>query len=503
MELRSPVCRALTEYRRLILEPYVYPPIRTALDHPSIAPHIQRAQPYYHRAVQTTIPWIHRGKYEWRTKVAPRIRWLQLRARPYVQRVERQYDATLGPYVRQASDVVAQYKGVAQPYVRAAILRTRRKWSRVSPFVRPLWRGASHVPSVLARVIGKPLGDAKRQWVDPQVAKIWAAVVEKGQADTLKATSTLVSRSSSVSSSGTFSSAFKPSVHKNESPTSTSASSLPLQDEPSSSSEGSSNSPPPVPEPTTDAAASASSVVVDSASSPTSSSNVATPTASVEDAVDPSSTSSQTSAQPPSTDEEASLTDGEEIDADLEEFLSEISAEDEAEAQAPPPPPPVHEETEEELAERLRLKEKETAEKRADIEARHDQWERDIEKFGKAQRKVVREALNRLREAAVEEARTPGAAIRVHVEALSKEAEKSLKSLKAYSKRLVAETKPESEKIKAWDNIVSKVDKKFGDRVDAAADAVREWWNEHVKQEVREVNESVIYQCFTSQPMRY
>ena len=88
------------------------------------------------------------------------------------------------------------------------------------------------------------------------------------------------------------------------------------------------------------------------------------------------------------------------------------------------------------------------AKKQADIKAHHVKWEIDLEKLRKAQRKTVRTMLNRLWEAAVEEAHAPSTAISMHVDDFLQEAEKSLKSLKAYTQRLATENKSEDEKIK-------------------------------------------------------
>ncbi|KAF8522999.1 hypothetical protein JB92DRAFT_1644485 [Gautieria morchelliformis] len=537
VELRSPVCRALTEYRRLVLEPYVYPPIRNAFDHPSIAPHIRRAQPYYSRAVQTTMPWVRRSRHEWRTHVMPRVQWVQMRAQPYVHRLEREYDATLGPYVRQALDVAAECKVNAEPYILSMTLKTRRKWSRARPYVLPLWRGASHVPGLLARVVGKPLGDARRQWVDPQVAKIWAAVVEKGQADTMNIntiSSTSMTRSSSasslsasLSSSAPSSSASIPTITSSAAASSSTPTSsgvdesiLSPQDILTSSDAEAHLSLSPVPEPTDEAAPLGSSIVMDQVP-PTVSSKLTTLTGSVDGTLthggspsvepsisqltsqsavsassvvqEPSLQSSKSSVSTSSASSEISSEPSNEEDVadDLEKFLSEIGLNDDPETDEPLSPPPVpgdsEEEEEEKEEERLRRQAIETAEKRAEIEGRHSQWEINLEKLGKAQRKVVRATLNRLREAAAEEARTPGAAIRMHVENLLQEAEKSLRSLKAYTKKLMAENKPNDEKIKTWENVVNKVDKKFEERVEAAADAVREWWSTYVNKEIAEV----------------
>ena len=88
------------------------------------------------------------------------------------------------------------------------------------------------------------------------------------------------------------------------------------------------------------------------------------------------------------------------------------------------------------------------AEKQADLKACHAQWEIDLEKLGKAQRKTVRATLNRLWEAAVEEAHAPSTTIQMHVDGFLQEVENSLKSLKVYTQRLATENKSEDEKIK-------------------------------------------------------
>ena len=68
---------------------------------------------------------------------------------------------------------------------------------------------------------------------------------------------------------------------------------------------------------------------------------------------------------------------------------------------------------------------------------------------------------NRLQEAVVEEAHALSATIWMHVDGLLQEVEKSLKLLKAYTQRHATENKSEDEKIKTWESIVKKVDKKL------------------------------------------
>jgi len=132
VESRSPVCRTLIQYRRTILEPYVYPPIRAAFEHPSVAPHVRRMQPYFEGVIKTATPVIRRGKHEWRTKVIPQIRWMQLRARPYVRQAERQFDKLLGPYVQRLSQ---EYSHRLAPHVTALEVKAKDKWDTAKPWV--------------------------------------------------------------------------------------------------------------------------------------------------------------------------------------------------------------------------------------------------------------------------------------------------------------------------------------------------------------------------------
>ena len=391
------------------------------------------------------------------------------------------------------------------------------------PYMVPIWREVQRIPGIVSIYIGQPLGNARRQWVDPQLTKIWDAVVEQGRADTpevktpapVAASQTTWMRGASAT--GRSSSTSARSVSQSETSTFLPTFTTSVDRVPESSSDEIPIPPSPVSEPKDEARTSASSVVTEPAFASTSLSSLASTSSTVDvpppnsDSPVPlsheptnevaysiiheslSSESSPSSATPtlvafgagnisspaqppPPIDEDA---------VDLDNFLSDLLDEPEA---PPPPPPVVHEETEEELAERLRLAAIKTAEKRAEIEARHDQWEIDLEHFGRAQRKVVRTTLKYLRDAAVEEARTPGSAVRIHIEGLAQEAEKSLKSLKVYSNRLATEDKTQSEKIKMWENVLSKVDKRFGEHVDAAAAAVRDWWNDLIQKENQEVS---------------
>ncbi|KAF8518955.1 hypothetical protein BU17DRAFT_48081 [Hysterangium stoloniferum] len=525
VELRSPVCRALTEYRRLILEPYVYPPVRAALEHPSIAPTIQRIQPYYNSAIKTTVPIIRRTKYEWRTRVIPQVRWFQIRARPYMRQIHRKYDATLGPYVHK---LILEYHHKVGPHVKTLELTALQKWKTVRPYVRPLWRAAKLLPGVVIRMVGKPLGDARRRWVDPHVAKIWDAVMEQEKANVsnVKAfAESIVSQvsitasekatgwspfSASTSTSGDVLAATddasivrsptpgidstpsaSPPENAQEATSEPSATILSVPHDVSVFIEITSSGEATLPPITDEAAASAVSILEETLfqSATGGTSEFPTTASSVSPAAEPTLTEVIAKT--------AVILDDDESVENLDDFLSEINAiepdsEAEPEEVLPPQAPVYEEETPEQLAERLRLISIQNAEKRADIERRHTQWEIDLEKLGHAQVKVVQTVLGQLREASAAEAQRPGSVVRSRVDDLAQEAEKSLKSLKAYAKKLAVEDTTEAEKVKAWESVIPKVDKKFGQKVDAAAESVRAWWDLQVQREIGEINTFIL-----------
>lgn len=148
--------------------------------------------------------------------------------------------------------------------------------------------------------------------------------------------------------------------------------------------------------------------------------------------------------------------------------------------------PAVQTETEEEKAEKLRLQREETIRKRADITARHTNWEKELDEKIKHNRKALRKSLVALRKAAVQELKE-NKEIREEVEALVDEAEKYLKGAEKYLDQLRKESRTAEEKRTIWERVVEKVDKKFEERLGRTEAVVNGWYLKIVEQEIQEV----------------
>lgn len=495
VQMRSPICRALTEYRRIILEPYILPPIHAAMQNPIIA---SAVEPIYSTAAKVTTPVIRRTRQEWRMHVMPQIAWLRIRTRPYARQLQRKYDATLGPYL---DDLVLQYRLHVEPRVETAYDNANRKWRHVRPYVRPVWKAAKRLPGALFRILIHFVVNARRKWVDPHVAKIWAAIMEQERASREGipvVESTDVAEIIDVITSVGVTPISSPATSQDSVYAETVAevpASVPIpptfdvtdeiaasiiQDTLSlPSSTPAEGAPEPIdselanadfPAITDEAAASAASIMAESLS------------LTVEDKAEETSVGAHT----PVTYTE----DEEDLDITVDEFLAEISTDVELDSESSPSPEPsVHVETPEEIEERLRQQQIETAKQRADLENRHTKWEQDIEELGKRRHQAVKEILISLRETAVGHARDPSGLVRKQVTDIVNEAEKSLKGLKAFSKKLLAQDdKSSDERMNEWNDVVAKVEKKFENRVDASAQIITEWIGESADGEMKAVS---------------
>ncbi|KAI0630587.1 hypothetical protein C8Q77DRAFT_1134116 [Trametes polyzona] len=189
-KLKSPICRGLAEYRRLVIDPYIIPPIQHALAHPSLAPYVERAKPYADYAVRTAKPIAARAQKEFNTHVVPQ--WnkrvvplyhqyavpqlvkLEAQAAPYRSRAEQEYERLLAPYVRPTLATLNQWQHKARPYVALAAQKTYEGYERARPYARPVWE---KIKVIVAQVLAI-LGEQRRQFVDPHVQKIWEHVKE-------------------------------------------------------------------------------------------------------------------------------------------------------------------------------------------------------------------------------------------------------------------------------------------------------------------------------------
>ncbi|KAI0331643.1 hypothetical protein GY45DRAFT_1248405, partial [Cubamyces sp. BRFM 1775] len=189
-QLKSRVCRGLHEYRRLVIEPYIIPPIQQALAHPSVAPYVEKAKPYADYAVRTAKPVVARAHKEFDARVVPQwnkrvvplyykyavpqLMKLDAQAAPYRTRVEQEYERLLGPYVRRTVATLDQWQRKARPYVVLAAQKTYDGYQRARPYARPIWEKVKVIVGHLLAV----LGEQRRQFVDPHVQKIWEHVKE-------------------------------------------------------------------------------------------------------------------------------------------------------------------------------------------------------------------------------------------------------------------------------------------------------------------------------------
>lgn len=189
-QLKTPVCRGLAEYRRLVIEPYILPPIQQALSHPSVSPYVEKARPYADYAVRTAKPLAARAQKEFNSRVvpqwnkrvvplyytyaAPQLLKLDAQVSPYRTRAEQEYERVLAPYIRRTATTLYQWQHQARPYIIFATEKAYQGYQTARPYARPVWE---KVQVVLAHVAAF-LGEQRRQFVDPHVQKIWDHVKE-------------------------------------------------------------------------------------------------------------------------------------------------------------------------------------------------------------------------------------------------------------------------------------------------------------------------------------
>lgn len=219
-KLQSPVCRGLDAYRRLVLEAYVVPAFHAVLENPSVAPYVEKAQPYTDKAValakradQTfhtqvvpafnahVVPvWNNRVVPVWDAHVvpawdahvvpqyeqhlAPHINKAQAVVTPYILTAEEKYatahktySAHVDPYVRQAGAALHKAQKVASPYAAAAAQKGYEGYLRARPYAGPAWIKFKQLCLDVLTI----LRAQRRRYVDPHVAQIWNRVVELSQ----------------------------------------------------------------------------------------------------------------------------------------------------------------------------------------------------------------------------------------------------------------------------------------------------------------------------------
>lgn len=475
-ELKSPVCRGLSEYRRLILEPYIFPAVNKAFSHPSILPYVDRARPLTNQAIRIASPVVSRTQLEWNHRIVPQ--WNKVivpqyhkyltpqlvRAsaviRPYLSAFEEQYESLLGPHVRGILSTVNRCQRATRPYILIAANKTYSGYQTAGPYLRPVWQ---RILRTLKQILIF-LRAQRRQFVDPHVARIWERVKElsRGGDETVTAQSSLMHSISPGAVETPF-----------NSPLVQGFSAKPDDVEPTSTAaENSARSP--------------------SSSLPSETIPISTPisrslqyegVAQVVASEAPSSTGAS------STPAASQSLDG---NVDLQAFYADIGFNDEepeaeepeALEDAPTEPPPLTEEQMEEL--RLEKLAK-TAEKRRDITSRHAKWEEKIDDMIKEKKKTLRKALVAMRKAAVQELGTNND-VQSAIEQLVENAEKFLKGAEAYLSNLKTESRSAEEKATSWTKVLAKVDTKFTEHLHNTEDVVNGWYTAHLEKELQDVS---------------
>ena len=175
---------------------------------------------------------------------------------------------------------------------------------------------------------------------------------------------------------------------------------------------------------------------------------------------------------------------------DLDAFYAELGLGDDplasTSSEGDESAPPIPTESEEDKAERIRLRQEQTAKKRADITGRHSLWESQLEERIVQNSKILRRTLVSMRKAAVSELKD-SVEIRKEVESLVEEAEKYIKSAEKYLVSLRREPRKKEDKRALWTRVVERVDDKFGERLGQTEAVVNGWYNQILNKELEEV----------------
>jgi hypothetical protein len=501
--LKSPVCRGLSEYRRLILEPYILPVVNTALSHPSVSPYVDRVKPYANQAIRIATPvvlrtqqeWNHRIVPQWNKVVVPQYRRYiapqyhkyltpQLERvggaiRPYLSTIEGRYESLLGPYVRFTISRAIRFQRATQPYILIAADKTYSGYQSARPYMRPLWQ---RIKRTLKQLLVF-LRSQRRQFVDPHVAKIWERIKElsRGDGEVFAGDSspTEVTHRASVETL-----AETPTVQTHTD-----------RDLPSSA------EPPADYSTLTSIAVSAATTVFPGPShlagvpedvaseefSPVTSSHIESILIVAHSSSLEASTQLSATVSSPFPSAPPSIAD----DVDLDAFYADIGLndgepepEEVSESEHATEDPPLGEEQLDEL----RLKKlAETAEKRRDILGRHSKWEEKLDKTIKEQKKSLRRILVAMRKAAVQEFST-NTDVKPAINQLMENADKLLKGAEAYLANLMKESRPLDEKVASWTKVLAKVDTKFTSYLRHIEDVVDRWYIAHLEREREQVS---------------
>ncbi|KAJ4470144.1 hypothetical protein J3R30DRAFT_3711968 [Lentinula aciculospora] len=583
--LSSPVCRSLSQYRTHVLDPYVLSPVQRILSHPYVAPAIAK----FHAVERVMTPIVvrtHTAAKPYITKAAKLTRTTAMTA--YAKLVTPMNNKYLQPlYQKYVDPLYLQYvyprvhllrSRVLDPYLRPLFLKAhlyvnKAFWAchrlyqvvaprihiayvRARPFIDRAWRAAKpHVMKAaelglrLFNLILERSVEARRQFVDPHVIRIWEKVVElSGSSRTTASSTPFPGTSFLASSSVSEAKAASPEVESetvqtdvSSIPPVTKSATLSVISEPPETASAPDDSSLPVETmaftltlssdseletSTIDGVLSTSSTsslapsvseafgsfesILDSISTPSVAQPIETPLPEATE-VEPQvelHNERETEFEVPFEAEEANIPPSED---DLDNFFADLGIVEVEESDVTEPSIAIVEEeqqgatlTPEEVAEARRVA---TAKKRAELEARMEKWHLDLDVSVKRGTKAFRKELVRIRKGAVrslfpdpekdnsdlEEALTHirGEDVAGILGRFEKESEKLLKGLESYLKKeekLVVDSSSANfdDRMKRWYNVVQRVEERFIERINGLHEKIHWWYLEVRELEVQE-----------------
>lgn len=155
--------------------------------------------------------------------------------------------------------------------------------------------------------------------------------------------------------------------------------------------------------------------------------------------------------------------------------------------------PEFEPEDEEAKAERLRLAKEENAKKRAELVARHANWENKlVDRIAKARKELRRNLVASRKAAAAELKQSPE--IQKEIDSFVDDAEKYLKGAEKYLAQSVKDTKSgrtSEEKLATWARVVDKIEKRFAERIGQTEAVVNGWYEKVLNAELAEVGSTI------------
>ncbi|KAG8744624.1 hypothetical protein FRC10_009849 [Ceratobasidium sp. 414] len=459
-ELKSPVCQAV---QQRILQPFVINPFNAFVAHPSVAPMIQSVTPVYVQAVEASQPLVRQVRKVYITRIAPHVAHLEKKARPYIRNLQLHYARSVAPYVRTAQIYYTRLEHAVEPYVNQGIAALLRLWFEIQPKLIPLIEESKFIPDWVREHALIPLLQLREQYVDTHVYKMLQTVEEFGESRDTKSlkAENHITQTATTTAVPTSSTPATDAVHSL-----TTAAPEVIEIEPT--------------------------VITITPEAITPDGPIIPPGPIIPDGpiipTGPIIPDGPIILDAPSTSTAAAATASPDED-DVEAWLAELRADvPTTSATREPEPAQPTEETEEEIAERERLKQIETARKRADLEQRHAKFEHDIHELGRSAVEDLQIFLDAVRGVAAADLNRRA---REHVTTLKNEAEKSLKGTDAYLNKLKGAAQGGAIKVALFDDVCEKVEKRFLDTAQNVSGIVSAWWSEMREEEQKEASISL------------